>query len=72
LKHKKNEEGVKKSSIKKKEGASVNIDKQDVLRLVERLSEDELRIVYTFIEEYRIAAGEDERKNRSLSVSENN
>ncbi|WP_199228190.1 hypothetical protein [Salipaludibacillus keqinensis] len=36
----------------------MNITKQDVLRKIDDLSETELRIVYTFIEEFRIAEAE--------------
>ncbi|QKS70550.1 hypothetical protein FLK61_27760 [Paenalkalicoccus suaedae] len=43
----------------------MNISKQDVLHLIDDLSESELRIVYTFIEEFRIAEEE-----RSVSGEE--
>lgn len=33
----------------------------DILRLIDQLSEDDLRIVYTFIEEYQAAIREDEK-----------
>ncbi|MFC4735034.1 hypothetical protein ACFO4L_00425 [Bacillus daqingensis] len=33
----------------------MNVDKQDILRLLDGLSEDDMRIIYTFIEEYQIA-----------------
>lgn len=46
------------------EGASMNITKEDVLRQIENLSETELRIIYTFIEEFQIA--EAERNSNSL------
>lgn len=36
----------------------MNITKQDVLRQIDGLSETELRIIYTFIEEFRIAESE--------------
>jgi len=46
------------------EGASMNITKEDVLRQIENFSETELRIIYTFIEEFQIA--EAERNSNSL------
>ncbi|WP_416148868.1 hypothetical protein ACM26V_21785 [Salipaludibacillus sp. HK11] len=36
----------------------MTITKQDVLRKIDDLSETELRIIYTFIEEFRIAEAE--------------
>lgn len=36
----------------------MNVSKQDVLRMVENMSETELRIFYTFMEEFRIAEAE--------------
>ncbi|WP_280770241.1 hypothetical protein [Salipaludibacillus daqingensis] len=36
----------------------MNITKEDVLRQIDELSETELRIIYTFIEEFRIAEAE--------------
>lgn len=50
----------------------MDIDKHEVLKVVEGLSEDELRIVYTFIQEYRIAEMQEKRESRFLSMSENN
>lgn len=41
----------------------MNITKEDVLRQINDLSETELRIIYTFIEEFRIA--ESERNSHS-------
>ncbi|AOM83707.1 hypothetical protein [Salisediminibacterium beveridgei] len=41
----------------------MNVSKKDVLRMVEHMSETELRIVYTFMEEFRIAEAE-----RSASI----
>jgi len=42
----------------------MNITKEDVLRQLEDFSETDLRIIYTFIEEFRIA--EAERNSNSL------
>jgi hypothetical protein len=50
----------------------VEVNKHEVLKVVEGLSEDELRIVYTFIQEYRIAEMQEKREERFLTVSENN
>lgn len=36
----------------------MEISKQNVLQMIDGLSETELRIVYTFIEEFRIAEAE--------------
>ncbi|MCR6097386.1 hypothetical protein HXA34_05765 [Salipaludibacillus agaradhaerens] len=46
----------------------MNVTKRDILHLIDDLSETELRILYTFIEEFRIAEAErssapQERKN---------
>ncbi|SDN74918.1 hypothetical protein [Alkalicoccus daliensis] len=46
----------------------MNIEKQDVLHLVDNLSEDDLRVVYTFIQEYRIAEMEVQHE-RNMSAS---
>lgn len=43
----------------------MNIEKQDILQLMDGLSEDDLRIVYTFIQEYQIAEMEEERDRRT-------
>jgi hypothetical protein len=50
----------------------VEINKQEFLKVVEGLSEDELRIVYTFIQEYRIAEMQERREGQFLTASENN
>lgn len=36
----------------------MNVTKQDILHLIDDMSETELRILYTFIEEFRIAEAE--------------
>lgn len=36
----------------------MNAIKRDVLRMVDDLSEEELRVLYTFLEEFRIAQAE--------------
>ncbi|MCE7791637.1 hypothetical protein K8O68_04240 [Salipaludibacillus sp. CUR1] len=36
----------------------MNVTKKDILRLIDDLSETEIRILYTFIEEFRIAEAE--------------
>lgn len=44
----------------------MDVTKKDILHLIDDLSETELRILYTFIEEFRIAEAE-----RSASAPEN-
>ncbi|MBU9710563.1 hypothetical protein [Evansella tamaricis] len=39
----------------------MTVTKQEVLRLIHHLSEDELRLVHTFISEYREAVNEEKR-----------
>ena len=42
----------------------MDISKQDVVQMIDGLSEEELRILYTFMEEFRIAQSErNGRKN---------
>ncbi|GEL08815.1 hypothetical protein [Salisediminibacterium halotolerans] len=36
----------------------MNVIKRDVLRMIDELSEEELRILYTFLEEFQIAQAE--------------
>ncbi|WP_157184171.1 hypothetical protein [Evansella cellulosilytica] len=43
-----------------------HITKDDVLRLIDNLSDDDLRIVYTFIEEYRAAEAEEKQSSFNL------
>lgn len=43
----------------------MEITKKDVLQMVDDLSETELRIVYTFIEEFRIAEAERSSQDHS-------
>ncbi|MGJ9384934.1 MULTISPECIES: hypothetical protein [Salipaludibacillus] len=43
----------------------MEITKKDVLQMVDDLSETELRIVYTFIEEFRIAEAERSSQGQS-------
>lgn len=42
------------------------VTKTEVLRLIDQLSEDDLRILYTFIEEYQAA----EREEDDLFISQ--
>lgn len=48
----------------------MNIEKQDILQLMDGLSEEDLRIVYTFIQEYQIATMEDNGDSRYASANE--
>ncbi|MDG5786059.1 hypothetical protein QA612_01055 [Evansella sp. AB-P1] len=38
----------------------MTVTKEEVLQLIDQLTDGELRIVYTFIQEYRIAVEEEE------------
>ncbi|CAM3833760.1 hypothetical protein [Alkalicoccus chagannorensis] len=46
----------------------MNVSRHDVQQLLESMNEDELRIVYTFIQEFRIAEKDAETSDRTLST----